>query len=670
MSPTFVSLVGLQPAAVAATLKGYLNVRVRKVSRVLLLSTLGAETGANLLVAWVKKTYKIPCDLLPISDTLLQDGERQPPAKVIQNWMSNNPNQQILFNAQPGFNTHVVSLARTLPEYTIFLHPMFGQIYIRQSKDGQDAWEEINTVNFGFKSLLSLYGIEFEQDGEKTDSLIHQLVEPNFLTHVTRGLKLGETSIWFDLAYENGGFLYVLKVVDGSREEMLQEMRDLSRINNELNELQPRIAVLTPHEYVLARARRDKFIAINSRSLQGRERLEEWMRQSVPPPGSQFEQSPQLIDIPSTTVSEPISVTGKGGNGPPLVVCLGNDASVTLVSLYTHKPRHAFLFYDINTPTVVKAAHRLIDQINQIPVGRVALLGTDILGRGIASTLASKLSNAREPLRVDITPGTKAQACELIRIPNAEIWEISGDTGRANRISDPSGKSLPLEVPDILTQAYCVGGELQDIGGNLREFEEQKDFLGLLTQFYSRYVRENECKSIRLTNLDCQGGSLRIFNDGQIEVKLNGKHQNGFFPRQFGGYPFEILVANAFKSAGADEVRHNVKWDWPQHSQLGGTMDEVDVLARFGTRFVAVSCKAGRNVSIVQARREIEAVIKSGLGRFGIPILVRPFVKDQGIIRRSLKSRNEAHVLDLRYLETPHKLRSILGQIFKLRRKR
>ena len=125
MSPTFVSLVGRQPAAVAATLKSYLNVRTRRCSRVVLLSTRGAETGTNLLVAWVKKSYKIPCDLLPISDTLLPNGKRQPPAKAIQDWMNNNPNHQFIFNAQPGFNTHVASLARTLPEDTILLQPMF-----------------------------------------------------------------------------------------------------------------------------------------------------------------------------------------------------------------------------------------------------------------------------------------------------------------------------------------------------------------------------------------------------------------------------------------------------------------------------------------------------------------------------------------------------------------
>lgn len=674
MVPTFVSLVGLQPAAVAATLKSYLNVRARKVSRVVLLSTCGAETGANLLVAWVKKTYKIPCDLLPISDTLLQDGERQPPAKAIQDWMSNKPNQQIIFNAQPGFNTHVVSLARTLPENTIFLHPMFGKIYTRQLKDGQEAWEEINTVNFGFKSFLSLYGIESEQDREKIHPLIHQLAAPNFLTQVTCGLTLGEASIWFNLAYEKGGSLYVLKVVDGSKKNMLQEMRDLIRISNALNELQPRIAVLTPHEHVLARARREKFIAINSQSPQGRNRLEQWMRQSVPPPGSQFEQPLQRIEPFSQTLEKPISVTGKGGDGPPLAVCLGNDPSATLVSLYTHKPRQVFLFYDINTPTVVKAAHRLIDRINQLPVGQVELHETDILGKGIASTLARKWSDANKPLRVDITPGTKAQACELARIPNAEIWEISGDTEQANRISDSSGKSLPLEVPALLTQAYCVGGELQDIGSELKKFEKQKELLTLLTQFYSRYVREHESKQIRLNNLDCRGGTLRIFNDGHIEVKLDGKRQNGFLPsqsskQQYEGYLFEILVANAIKSAGADEVRHSVEWKWPQGIHIRGHYAEIDVLARFDTRFVVVSCKTG-NISITKNQREIEAVAKARIGRFGIPILVCPFVKNQRIICRSLQSRNEAHVIDLRYIETPHKLRSTLEQIFKLRRKR
>jgi hypothetical protein len=151
-------------------------------------------------------------------------------------------------------------------------------------------------------------------------------------------------------------------------------------------------------------------------------------------------------------------------------------------------------------------------------------------------------------------------------------------------------------------------------------------------------------------------------------VKLDDGIKKGSLSQQDqqGGYWFELLVATAFLAAGADEVHRGVQWDWPKKRQFKTAMTEVDVLARFKHRFIAISCKIGGDEKIVQPKREIEAVARAGMGRFCIPILARPKVSDY-IIGQSVESNRGAVVLDLRYMDNPEALYSTLERIFKKR---
>ncbi|MFQ6044343.1 MAG: hypothetical protein ACE5PV_26110, partial [Candidatus Poribacteria bacterium] len=574
MSSTFISLVGYQPSAVAVPLASWIATK-SKPSEVVLLATEKVESIADRLKIWIQESLQIPSVCIPISSNQVIQNEVSTVSWVVKEFLAKNPDRQIVFNAQPGLNAHVVILAQALPQDSIFLHSMVDKLYTCQIVQGQEQWREINHVDIGIKALLELYDIQFTT-GDFSD-LIRKVFKGDIPPNVFCGLEFSGTQIRFDLAFEKAGFFYGLRVIEGKNS--LQEIRDLRRIQNELRGLQPQIAVLSPKDSILARARKAKFLAINSRTKPGKRRFRKWIKRKVLPPG--LETSSKIL-ISQKRLRKVFS--GKGGSGQPLAVCLGDDPSATLISLCTHKPKQAWVFYDSTTQLVMEVAYRLKDEIHNLPVGEVRFLKTDYLGR--------KISTARfdNRIRVDITPGTKAQGCALARIPNAEIWSLRGDLGEANCISNPTN-ILPLSAPGILTQARCCGGTLVSGGRAKKSLRSKKGLLNLLAQFFVRYIEEGGRK-IGLLPLKCRGGYLKP-EEKFIEVKLDNQTERCSLSKRDrqGGFWFELLVGNAFLSAGASEVRCGVKWDWPEginvefigekNRTFRTFMNEVDVLARF-----------------------------------------------------------------------------------------
>ncbi|MBI4531996.1 MAG: hypothetical protein HY709_10815 [Candidatus Latescibacteria bacterium] len=162
---------------------------------------------------------------------------------------------------------------------------------------------------------------------------------------------------------------------------------------------------------------------------------------------------------------------------------------------------------------------------------------------------------------------------------------------------------------------------------------------------------------------------MQVISTGEIEIRYYSdsgglETQKGHL--SFGsGFWFEEVVANAFLKIQPKEVQVGVKWAWPREdlAQPGSHKDEVDVLVQYKGRFLAVSCKTGRNISISEAAQEIEAVTLKNLGRFGIPIFIRPEVNVE-MISQTIFSGRGTVVLDLATITDADKLKEMLEDIF------
>lgn len=658
---TFVSLVGKQPAAVAVALRSWMQARPGSIHRVVLLATPTVREIAKRLKQWSQTSCHVPCECLDISEGLVAEADLLPPADLIRDWLACQPleSRDVIFNSGPGFNFHVVTLQQALPPEAYTLYPLAGRLCLRALNEmGQEIWRDLAPVDIALEPLLRLHGISFKIEGWCSPYLHRKLKGQHMDKAIVKGLRLDNANVTFDLAFERFGELHAL--VSLTEGDDKQRVRDLQRISNELRGLRPRIAVFSPLPDALARARAARLQAINSNSEPGLKSLSRWITRQVPIPG--HEEPPATGGTHTRTI---LGGKGRGGSGKPLAVCLGKDASATLISLCTHRPQHAWVFYDAETPAVVEVGRRLFEQLRYIPVGIVQMIPTDIMGRGITDAVAHEHAAGKE-LRADITPGTKSQGCALARIPEAELWSLHGDQGEARCLSVQTQRPLALQAPDILTQAAVVGGRLRNKG---HPADRREDFLQLLARFLARYVEEQGVDRIQLRDLiQCRNGELRVTKDS-VKVRLDGSQRQGEV-KTVGGYWLEMLTAHAFLSAGADQARYGVKWSWPEgieaklrsREQTFRTFkDDVDVLARFQHSFVAASCKAGRVEGRGPACREIEAIAQAGMGRFCVPVLVQPRIQDRAI-DLSLKDPRRAALLDLRYLADPQKLHEAIYQ--------
>jgi hypothetical protein len=216
----------------------------------------------------------------------------------------------------------------------------------------------------------------------------------------------------------------------------------------------------------------------------------------------------------------------------------------------------------------------------------------------------------------------------------------------------------------------------------------QQRFHSLLAKFLARHIVESRNKdvlSLFAQKKDVKygwGGLFFRFKKGRWRIEVSyEQHTAQISDLERGGHWFEVLVGVAFQMAGADEVRCRVKWAWSEqslagirhsHSQRGVQagqhphMTDADVLVRFGPRIIAASCKAGENVKMQRAKREIEAVANATMGRFCLPVLVEPKVISN-IRQQSIEARQGAVILDLQDLIDPHILREVIESAFKAR---
>lgn len=381
MEHVFISYVGLQPSAVAVSLASWIKAR-SKPDKVIFFITDRVREIANRLTGWIDETYLIKCESILISrDPISTDGQHSL-SETIQQVLNEYKLYQIVFNAEPGLNTHVAILSEALPENSIFLHAMVDKIHTFVMKNGQEQWEEIVNTDIGLDSLIKLYGVQYEKTGHSPD-LIRKIFKNKMPQWIVQGLSIIGTQTQFDLAFEKSGFLYVLKVVDNNG---LQQIRDLQRVHNDLPGLQPKICILSSDKSSLTRSRTAGFITINSNTNEGSNRLSKWINRQVPSPGSEsYSEQTTMSKIFDAGIALNQNIKGRGGTDQNLAVCLGNDPSATLLSLYTHRPKQAFIFYDANTKTIVEMAHRLEKEICNLPIGTAKFFNTDIVGKNIST---------------------------------------------------------------------------------------------------------------------------------------------------------------------------------------------------------------------------------------------------------------------------------------------
>lgn len=656
------SLVGLQPSATAAALKTWIRNK-GKLDRVLLLATArvrqdGQATRLKSLLA----TWDCDADIEGISDTLEPNHSLPSAPEFVRHWLKDiGRDSRVVFCGDPGPKFLLVSVAQVLPPETIFLHADTEHLHCGTIENHQERWERYALQNLEMDAQLALYDLAWETNPDCVSPELIRCLQRHHVhipSRIQQGFRFKEIDALptLDLAYEKGGWFFGLCFVND-----LEKVRVAERISHELLGLRPILTMVAGNPTLRTQIRTARFQAISPASGTT---LQNWVAGRVPPPGREIISDAQKPP-------RPLKGCSGEGSGPPLILWMGTDPSATLVSLCTHRPRQAWVLYDTQTPAAVEMTRRLRECSGKLPVGNVTFIASDLLGRGVVSSLHQQLSRTRN-VKADITPGRKAQGVALGRLPGVQLWSLRTPQGKAVPLL-PGVTPLQLEGPELITQVRLSGGRLFRTGDDAKAWNPSfRDFLLLLGRFVAATVLEKQ-ERVRLdplTDMECHLGKLSV-SDNLITVKYEGKQRrNTLNPR--GGYWFERVVASAFVAVRADEVRVGVRWAWPPNTlpptkhSLAAFRADVDVVARFGPRFFVVSCKVGQRPTLASAAREVEAVASKLVGRLVVPLVVRPRI-DPAKIEERRRSRQGAAYLDLALLCDPDRLEEILHEIWSAR---
>ncbi len=246
---------------------------------------------------------------------------------------------------------------------------------------------------------------------------------------------------------------------------------------------------------------------------------------------------------------------------------------------------------------------------------------------------------------INITPGTKGQGAMLAWWGcrhGCSVWSIDNRQGLCVPLFAPHGERPVRAVPCDMETRFRIEGVL------LRETKElsQEDRLLYRTMlaFMRAALDEGGDDGVMKKAVSAGGMSLE---PGKDKVwTLNGNGTEYRFSTE-GGEWLEKLAAAALEEAGFSNVRHRIRFSWPEEMEknirrakhLSPDDDvfsqDLDVAASRNNDIVVMSCKANPFSSVKEAAAEV-ASTGERLGRFALRMLLYFSEKDSFMGERNV----------------------------------
>lgn len=642
------SSVGNRPAAIATAVATWQARPMPKLTHLALLFTSWTERYA-LRLADFARTHGIQ----PIFVNLeLERGFKDATAVVGE---LSAVNRTLVYDVSPGMAWVAANYARALPADSPLLFTHDDGIALFDASNTESPWVTGSLENLGWDALLRLHDpcISYKQaQGVGRTPLLAAALDntrSQVLPMTRERVQFEGLGHPLDLAYERCGQLYALVVIDGDNaNQMMSKARALS--NAKIRSLDVKISVLTSHARIAERCRALGMAAVRVRQANNgyvldrtnRLRLLTWLNGGPEPrsrpivPVVQRHHIPNIPDLPT------VQNKGRANDETTLHVHLGENTAPTLNSLFTHEPDRAHVYYDARTRSVVKKARWLAEQAASLPVGVLEFHRTDMLDSNMPAILDQTIEDPDGKHIADISPGTNGQTAMMARDRRLELWSQDNLRAMARPLAKGRGIAKELIGPPITVLAVVQGGPLRDEGTTCLENAPALRFYRLLARYVAQHRAANRLQGIHPGDLDqlqhaskpdCSLGSD---NNGRWVVRVDGDQASSSVPRKFvrGGHWLDLLVGYTMAAIGADEVRIGLRWAWQtrqggidpnrKNDQHGRPVfrDDIDVVARFGHRYVAVECKTGSRERWAVVGRTTFARARGGFGRFAHPMVV------------------------------------------------
>ncbi len=646
--PRLISFVGLQPGAIAVAVKTWQAVHKLPVD-LLLLATLEVQTAAQRIRQWASSMPKTSCTIIDLDDGMAErDGAIE---ELIGNVVKGHAASDLCFLADAGIRPTVVTAVRQLSPETIVAQCDSQYLYQRPARlIGTREYLKSPLADLGLDALLDLYGFHPITKPNPSAPALTTLMARYRITpppRVRRDVSFFSNSRIADMAYEARGQLHLL-----FQENECENVHRIARIDLDLPDLRPRIAVLTSDAKVRERVWLAGHQVID---ISQKDKLASWVQGHTPPPGG------APLSLAERHAWQRQTARGAGGDGPELAVCLGPDPSTTLLAIYAHRPAKAHVFFDAHNQSVKQKALWLKTETEkkQIPITELRLIPTDHLGSDIHDELLKP--EVGGDCGANIMPGTKLQACVLGGIPGMTAWTLDPISRQPQRIGGDRAM-LNGKMPPITTWASVCGGPIERNTQNPNDFDASRrsfllDYLSFMANALSDPAFDRSAPdTVKERTAAC--GAIRIAaehedheDEADVIVQRDGSEVRGKLPKDRGQW-LEQAAAVAFLKAGAAEALLNLKWPWLREAT---SRAELDVVFRYGAAFFAAECKTGDwgRADVVK----IEAQARN-LGRSCVPVLVCP--RPRALVEKSVRSHRGVLFLGWNDLLDTARLQTIL----------
>jgi hypothetical protein len=590
----YLSLVGNQVMAVLNPLLSLQGANY-PIHQIILLPTKQSQANADIIKKFVGSSAKsLQVEIHPVSSSLLRDGELLPaPDKIREILQATEQDERLYFNIAGGMNFQLAACVPALDwGKTTFLYPEIQGIHeIHHDQD------KIRKKLLALPSPVDVLALQqvphVVHGGEIHRQLAYALRQAGIrLPQPTYNIEIG--GLVFDCMWNDGNMLRFIKVLEQTANNehdlaLVRQVDALGSSRQKFGELFHRsIAVLAGSALVRERVETEGQGKIEVFAAQDSWALKKFC-------GVVRSEPEAAVRIDRRTETGNTSVSDSGN--VVLYTTIGENLMSTLIAVWSHAASAVCLFYTPADPEIVKIKDAMLNNKRLLPTRHVCFYPVDIAGSKILEVAPASAEGSEAYRRiVNISPGTKGHTVFLTRwaqLHDAEIWSLKQPC--IGSISPP-GKERPAQAPDAKSFLLLKGENVQS---------SADDKSSLLTQ----------AAELQKTWETLQ----RILPSGNDEELAKITEPTGLW--------FEKLVAFLLLRSGADDVdvRLRIPWDEEIKRQKGLHQDsfktDCDVVARFGTNYYMIECKATKreNSNKVAWATSARAAL---FGRFTIPVVV------------------------------------------------
>jgi len=637
-----ISCVGQRPLAVINpinTLIDRIGRRDRKITVTLLTTDVTEAKGRECKEWFIQKYPDIIINCMPFR----QDNLNETIENITKRCSS------IYFNANPGMNWEISTLATNLPDNTRYIYADFARLFVWQSEEDISNAKSIKLLDVGLELYNRFSDKKFQEfEGIKrgiSDNL-KILLEKHGLnkSYSVYGKNIPENSEIADFinerlvwVREKSGYIYLL--FDFHLEETLNindiaETKKLNKyyldmyraITKIFDPINFTLTITTDSQHIKKRAEIDGICAIfydHKSHNKWESYIMTWLKSTtaISPKKIINERLEQ-----QKTAARPEKEKGISKD-ESLVVCLGDNIDTTLTAIYSHGLKNVFLFYDEKSPRIAFFAKKIRANLKNF---KINLLPTNNLGSGIMNHIVNLFKGGLNRIDINVTPGTKSQSIALVQSAKKigrtnSLYSI--DKNSIKRLTDPSfSSSVKTPEIDVIINCHMAHFRGSTSVPNVPAFLSVMEGIAQGTIIPHQSILDlHNNQGEKIFKIISSSPTMNRFFCLLDRKTYN--LDNSFLDPLKTGIWWEAVVAYTLKTMLQRDIIWEAVWDWAEMKSKRNKshFTEIDVVFRFKNSICAISCKAGQRGLKDTATYEIKSEAEKRFGRFALPFVAIPF---------------------------------------------